>query len=340
MRKIILLMSTICFGFLAYSVVCAAQVIEEEVGRSNTGSYLGGEFYEYMTKELVYENEDDLYVDYVVRYYITHDGGGGYAYQSGAVELFVNDEYITTFDSRINEVIRGEVLLCGEKTITISKGESHKVELRDASTSADTSINVEGDIFHGVPNYQVDFYDGYSTLLKSEMVLRNLSATQPEVPTKEGYIFQGWNLDFTRVISDLQVNALWVSVPQVFVYDRYFIVGEEISNSEIKSKIYGIDEYQEEQVEGIVYKGLEMIDNSKEGVHKIEVTYTTKLGNLAEDIFYVHIAQVGGNNLVRQISEESVSTISDSSVWKVKVHELLEIIQSNTVIDKLFVENI
>ena len=57
------------------------------------------------------------------------------------------------------------------------------------------------------PKYTVTFknYDG--TVLKTEVVEKNQSATAPEVPERDGYEFIGWSADFSKVVSDLKVIA-------------------------------------------------------------------------------------------------------------------------------------
>ena len=56
--------------------------------------------------------------------------------------------------------------------------------------------------------YTVTFKDG-TTILKTQTVLAGQSATAPEVPTKEGHTFIGWDKSFDNITSNLTVNALW-----------------------------------------------------------------------------------------------------------------------------------
>lgn len=57
------------------------------------------------------------------------------------------------------------------------------------------------------PKYTVAFEDFDGTVLKVEEVEKGKSATAPENPVREGYQFTGWNVDFTKVVSDLKVVA-------------------------------------------------------------------------------------------------------------------------------------
>ncbi|MBR0455575.1 MAG: InlB B-repeat-containing protein [Firmicutes bacterium] len=64
--------------------------------------------------------------------------------------------------------------------------------------------------------YTVTFYDGYGTATKygniigePQTVLSGKAATAPENPTRDGYIFNGWDQAFSNVTSDLHIRALW-----------------------------------------------------------------------------------------------------------------------------------
>ena len=57
--------------------------------------------------------------------------------------------------------------------------------------------------------FTVTFLDWDGTTLKTEQVERGKSATAPADPTREGYLFKGWDKDFTNVQSDLNVKALY-----------------------------------------------------------------------------------------------------------------------------------
>ena len=51
--------------------------------------------------------------------------------------------------------------------------------------------------------------DGQGNTLKEETVNAGESATAPEVPTRDGYIFTCWDRDFRNVNTDLTVTAMW-----------------------------------------------------------------------------------------------------------------------------------
>ena len=57
-------------------------------------------------------------------------------------------------------------------------------------------------------------YDG--TVLKTEEVVKGQNATAPEVPLREGYLFEKWDVEFTNVTADLVVTAVFVEdIPEI-----------------------------------------------------------------------------------------------------------------------------
>ena len=57
--------------------------------------------------------------------------------------------------------------------------------------------------------YTVTFKDWDETVLKEEQVARGQAATPPTDPVREGYVFTGWDTDFSYVMKDLIVTALY-----------------------------------------------------------------------------------------------------------------------------------
>lgn len=59
-----------------------------------------------------------------------------------------------------------------------------------------------------INSYTVTFMDG-KTVLKTEMVKHGSAAPEPKVPEKDGKTFKGWDKDFSKVTSDLTINAVY-----------------------------------------------------------------------------------------------------------------------------------
>ena len=59
-------------------------------------------------------------------------------------------------------------------------------------------------------NLVVQFVDWDNTLLKSQMVPFGGNASAPKDPTREGYIFTGWDQDYINITTDLTITAQYV----------------------------------------------------------------------------------------------------------------------------------
>ena len=70
-----------------------------------------------------------------------------------------------------------------------------------------------------VIKYTVTFVDYDGTVLKTETVEKNHSATSPTAPSREGYDFTGWSAEFNNVTSNLTVIA------QYKLHEHKFIDG-------------------------------------------------------------------------------------------------------------------
>ena len=57
--------------------------------------------------------------------------------------------------------------------------------------------------------FRVDFVDSDDAVLKSQIVADGLSATPPENPTREGFKFKNWNLDFSCIKEPTVVEAIY-----------------------------------------------------------------------------------------------------------------------------------
>ncbi|MBQ5487576.1 MAG: InlB B-repeat-containing protein [Clostridia bacterium] len=60
-----------------------------------------------------------------------------------------------------------------------------------------------------INRYTVTFVDWNGAVLKTETVVYGGFATAPDDPSREGYTFIGWDVDFSVVTSDLTVTALY-----------------------------------------------------------------------------------------------------------------------------------
>ncbi len=82
-----------------------------------------------------------------------------------------------------------------------------------------TFTNVTEDVIvtaeYAVKEYTVTFRGYDDSVLKTETLKHGQSATAPDVPSRDGYLFSGWSEDFSAVESDLDITALYRRDPHV-----------------------------------------------------------------------------------------------------------------------------
>lgn len=67
--------------------------------------------------------------------------------------------------------------------------------------------------------FTVMFLDYDGNIIKKEEVEKNGAATAPANPTKEGYVFDGWNVSFNNVTQDLVVKPNFIKIEH---YHQYY----------------------------------------------------------------------------------------------------------------------
>ena len=91
-------------------------------------------------------------------------------------------------------------------------------ELEGYEITDNTTITAQMKIL----TYTVTFVDWDEKELKTETVDWNTAATAPEDPTREGYTFIGWDVDFDHVQGDLTVTALYEEIAKVYFTVTYY----------------------------------------------------------------------------------------------------------------------
>lgn len=97
-----------------------------------------------------------------------------------------------------------------------------------------------------IKNFTVTFVDSDDTLISTQTVEYNKSATSPEYPTKEGLSFNSWDKSFTNVTSNLTVKAVYETSTTGLIFDligeEYFVIGYTGSSLDvvIPSKYNGL----------------------------------------------------------------------------------------------------
>ncbi|MEG1447376.1 MAG: InlB B-repeat-containing protein [Ruthenibacterium sp.] len=72
--------------------------------------------------------------------------------------------------------------------------------------TADTIVTAQ---YAAIPQYTVMFKDWNGTVLKTESVPQNGSATPPPTPVRAGWVFERWSQDFTNVTANVVTIAIY-----------------------------------------------------------------------------------------------------------------------------------
>lgn len=68
------------------------------------------------------------------------------------------------------------------------------------------------------PQYKVAFVDADGTMLSEQLVEEGKNAELPETPSKEGYVFAGWDTGITNIHSDLTIMAQYAKEKHTVTY--------------------------------------------------------------------------------------------------------------------------
>ena len=89
--------------------------------------------------------------------------------------------------------------------------ENTNVAERIPSGTITSDEKLELRLFYNTMTYTVIFKDG-DNILDTQTINHGEAATAP-TPIKEGYILT-WDKDFSKIISDLEINAVWTKIPE------------------------------------------------------------------------------------------------------------------------------
>ncbi|MCK5907268.1 MAG: InlB B-repeat-containing protein, partial [Flavobacteriales bacterium] len=191
------------------------------------------------------------------------------------------------------------------KTETVNHGESATAPVdptRDGHifTGWDVDFsNVTADIVvtaqHEIMTFTVVFNDHDGTELKTETVNHGESATAPVDPTREGYDFTGWDVDFSNVIAHLTVTAQYEealseeyesTLAVAKIYPNPISASEHITievNSHAKANIYN-------HAGKVIQQNIKLV----KGKNKLNL-------NLSSGIFFVEVIDVDAKRSIRRL---------------------------------------
>lgn len=129
-------------------------------------------------------------------------------------ETLVDKGYTGTITDLLNDLLKKEDIeekqdeMKNEISIESSRLDEKNeliIELSDG-TEINTEIIVED---KNTKTYTVTFKDWDGMVIKTEEVVQNGSANPPVSPTKEGYLFSGWDKSYMKINNDTEVIAVY-----------------------------------------------------------------------------------------------------------------------------------
>lgn len=348
MKKILIILLSFCSFFtftatdiqaysISYGDLKKIDAKEQVIGYTPIGHWNNGSFFETVTWQKIGRDINTGRETYRFRHYITHKGEkGSYIYQKVPVGLYLNGNKIVTFDQTNGGRVRNTTKLWGEYTLALAPG-IHKVELRDIKSGAITVVNVEALINVPVPQYTVTYVDYNGTILKQQRVDLNKNATAPSNPSREGYIFTGWDNDGENIISDRIITAQ-------YNMNEYTVNFLDYDNQLIDSKIvhHGGSAIPppDPSREGYTFTGWDGIYTNVTSNRSIKALYKIKS-------YMVHFDSNGGTQIPSQIvthgdtAQKPTDPLKDANTfigWYNRDHKLFDfrtpIIKETTLLAK------
>ena len=153
-----------------------------------------------------------IYVDPIKEYNVTITNQKGdhlaaYSYDSNCnyIGRLIQSDNTYFVDDAVNEVLNlpdNASYIRFRCSTTSDKSNKPLVESQDKIT---INVNIK---------YTVIFKNWDGTVLKTETVKEGSSATAPDDPTRDGYVFTGWDIDFSNVTNDLIVTAQYEKIEE------------------------------------------------------------------------------------------------------------------------------
>lgn len=94
--------------------------------------------------------------------------------------------------------------------------------------TSDISIYAKYSYNEVVTSYTVRFLDFDDTLLKEEKVNEGEGATAPKDPFRDGYIFKGWDKEYSTITSDIVIKAIYEEISLDTEYEITYILNNGV----------------------------------------------------------------------------------------------------------------
>ena len=124
--------------------------------------------------------------------------------------LCVSDGYVVTFKDWNGTTLKTQTVEAG------TAAEAPEDPTREGHTFAgwdkefsEVTSNLTVNATYTINSYTVTFKDHDGTVLATESVLYGTAVNAPEAPTREGYVFTGWDTDCSYITGDTTITALY-----------------------------------------------------------------------------------------------------------------------------------
>lgn len=112
-----------------------------------------------------------------------------------------------------------------------SKAQKFRLEkLNEDSKKTDENTKKQEDAKKQEASYIVRFLDSSGTLIKKESVKKNANAAAPAAPLKTGYIFKGWDKNYTNITGNTDIYAVYEKITENIVENSAEDNNEPIEN--------------------------------------------------------------------------------------------------------------
>ena len=220
--------ATTVAGNLLVNNIMISRSGEAIVGGANRGSIMGDNFTDIRMKVIYSDSASRPKYSKVIRI------NWKYPVMFYAVDgklAPVNDAYSYNESVAIPTDKKSFGIPESDSTMTV---DYHWVSLLDSTEiilSTQDSLKVGKDSLKYIAvldyKYGVNFYDKDSVQIgKKQLVELGGSATEPEIPEFEGYVFKEWTVDFTHVWSYLEVYSVYLPIPFVEIAFNDSVVGK------------------------------------------------------------------------------------------------------------------
>ncbi|MBQ1977610.1 MAG: InlB B-repeat-containing protein, partial [Ruminococcus sp.] len=130
--------------------------------------------------------------------------------------LYVADGCVVTFKDYNGTTLKTQTVASGAAATAPADPvrEGYTFAGWDTDFSKVTS-NIIVTALYNINSYTVTFNDWDGTVLSTETVMYGTAATAPTVPEREGYVFKGWDVDYSYITSNANITAVYEAIGEV-----------------------------------------------------------------------------------------------------------------------------